>query len=110
MSNYDFTNEPDLNKNAIINRRSASEGMVLLKNENTLPFENIKNIALMGSTSFNFIPGGTGSGDVEEAYTVSLEEALLKSGYKINDLSRETFESHRKDNEEIGRASCRERV
>ena len=100
MSNYDFTNEPDLNKNAIINRRSASEGMVLLKNENILPFENIKNIALMGSTSFNFIPGGTGSGDVEEAYTVSLEEALLKSGYKINDLSRETFESHRKDNEE----------
>jgi len=100
MSNYDFTNEPDLNKNAIINRRSASEGMVLLKNENMLPFENIKNIALMGSTSFNFIPGGTGSGDVEEAYTVSLEEALLKSGYKINDLSRETFESHRKDNEE----------
>ncbi len=44
MSNYNFTNEPDLNKNAIINRRSASEGMVLLKNENMLPFENIKSV------------------------------------------------------------------
>ena len=100
MDNYDFTNKPDLNENAIITRRSASEGMVLLKNENALPFENIKNIALMGSTSFNFIAGGTGSGDVEEAYTVSLEEALLNSGYEINELSRAVFESHRKENKE----------
>lgn len=100
MSNYDFTNEPDLDKNALITRRSASEGMVLLKNEATLPFKDIKNIALMGSTSFNFIAGGTGSGDVEEAYTVSLEDALLESGYEINKLSKETFESHRKENAE----------
>ena len=100
MSNYDFTNEPDLDKNALITRRSASEGMVLLKNEATLPFKNIKNIALMGSTSFNFIAGGTGSGDVEEAYTVSLEDALLESGYEINKLSKETFELHRKENAE----------
>ena len=100
MSNYDFTNEPDLDKNALITRRSASEGMVLLKNEATLPFKDIKNIALMGSTSFNFIAGGTGSGDVEEAYTVSLEDALLESGYEINKLSKETFELHRKENEE----------
>ncbi|MBR99556.1 MAG: glycosyl hydrolase [Flavobacteriaceae bacterium] len=100
MSNYDFTNEPDLDKNALITRRSASEGMVLLKNEATLPFKNIKNIALMGSTSFNFIAGGTGSGDVEEAYTVSLEDALLESGYEINKLSKETFELHLKENEE----------
>ena len=100
MSNYDFTNEPDLDKNALITRRSASEGMVLLKNEATLPFKDIKNIALMGSTSFNFIAGGTGSGDVEEAYTVSLEDALLESGYEINKLSKETFELHLKENEE----------
>ena len=100
MSNYDFTNEPDLDKNALITRRSASEGMVLLKNEATLPFKDIKNIALMGSTSFNFIAGGTGSGDVEEAYTVSLEDALLESDYEINKLSKETFELHRKENAE----------
>ena len=94
MRNYDFNNNPDLLKHAEITRRSASEGMILLKNEGLLPLKNIKNIALIGATSFDFISGGTGSGDVEEAYTVSLEEALVSSGYKINEVSSNIFKSH----------------
>ena len=94
MRNYDFNNNPDLLKHAEITRRSASEGMILLKNEGLLPLKNIKNIALIGATSFDFISGGTGSGDVEEAYTVSLEEALVISGYKINEVSSNIFKSH----------------
>ena len=94
MRNYDFNNNPDLLKHAEITRRSASEGMILLKNEGLLPLKNIKNIALIGATSFDFISGGTGSGDVEEAYTVSLEEALVSSGYKINEVSSSIFKSH----------------
>ena len=50
MQNYRFNNSPDLKKHATITRNSAAEGMVLLKNENSLPFTNVKNIALLGIT------------------------------------------------------------
>ena len=41
MENYRFNNTPDLNKHATITRNSAAEGMVLLKNKNSLPFTNV---------------------------------------------------------------------
>ena len=99
FKNYNFDNNPDLLGHAEISRKSASEGMVLLKNENLLPLKKIKNIALIGSTSFDFISGGTGSGDVEEAYSVSLKEALINSNYKINDTSLNIFQNHFLENE-----------
>ena len=98
MQNYRFNNTPDLNKHATITRNSAAEGMVLLKNKNSLPFTNEKNIALLGITSYEFIAGGTGSGDVNEAYTISLEEGFLNAGFKINKTAKKIVESHRKVN------------
>ena len=98
MQNYRFNNSPDLKKHAGITRNSAAEGMVLLKNENSLPFTNVKNIALLGITSYEFIAGGTGSGDVNEAYTISLEEGFLNTGFKINKTAKKIVESHRKVN------------
>ena len=99
FKNYNYDNNPDLLGHAEISRKSASEGMVLLKNKNLLPLKKIKNIALIGSTSFDFISGGTGSGDVEEAYSVSLKEALINSNYKINDTSLNIFQNHFLENE-----------
>ena len=98
MQNYRFNNSPDLKKHAAITRNSAAEGMVLLKNKNSLPFTNEKNIALLGITSYEFITGGTGSGDVNEAYTISLEEGFLNAGFKINKTAKKIVESHRKNN------------
>ncbi len=98
MKQYHFSNNPDLKAHAQVTRQSASEGMVLLKNNQTLPLEGIKNIALFGVTSYDFIAGGTGSGDVNESYTISLEEGLKNAGYEINELARKAFEAHKEAN------------
>jgi beta-glucosidase len=83
---YAYSNKPDLKAHAAVTRQSATEGMVLLKNDATLPLSaDIKKLAVFGNTSYNIITGGTGSGDVNEAYSVSLVEGLKNSGFSINE-------------------------
>ena len=94
MQNYTYGNNPDLEAHAAITRQSAAEGMILLKNESALPLKDTKNVALLGVTSYGFIAGGTGSGDVNEAYTVSLEEGLRNSGFQINEAARKAYNAH----------------
>jgi len=99
MKGYAYSNNPDLDAHAQITRNSAAEGMVLLKNEGaTLPMTDLKNVALFGVTSYEFIAGGTGSGDVNEAYTVSLEEGLNNAGYEINQAAKDAFLEHKAAN------------
>jgi beta-glucosidase len=98
MSNYSYGNNPDLEAHAKVTRQSAAEGMVLLKNEGVLPMDNSLNVALLGVTSFEFIAGGTGSGDVNEAYTISLEKGLQNVGADINLPSKNAYYTHREGN------------
>lgn len=99
MQHYDYGNDPDLQAHAQLTRRTAAEGMVLLKNEEALPLQNINNVALIGVTSYDFIAGGTGSGDVNEAYTVSLEDGLQNAGFEINATAKQAFADHKANHE-----------
>ena len=92
---YAFSNHPDLKAHAEITRQSAAEGMVLLKNRQTLPLpEQTTKVAVFGITSYEFISGGTGSGDVNKAYNVSLREGLNNAGYQLNNELAGLYEKH----------------
>ena len=62
-----------------LSRRAAAEGMVLLKNEkNALPLKRGEKVALFGKTSFEYIKGGGGSGDVHCPYIRSVYDGFLQ--------------------------------
>jgi len=85
FKNYKYSDKPDLKGHAILAREAASESMVLLKNENNvLPLEKGKRIAVYGVASYNTYIGGTGSGEVSTTYTVSIAEGLHNAGYKLS--------------------------
>ncbi len=71
-------------KGRILARKAAGEGMVLLKNEGgILPLKPGKRIALYGCGAEYTVKGGTGSGDVNERYSVNVRMGLENAGLVI---------------------------
>lgn len=97
--NYAYSDRPDLEANALIARKAAAAGTVLLKNtQAALPLtEAVERAAVFGNQSYDFISGGTGSGDVNEAYTVSLVQGLETAGIDVDQGLREQYQSYLTD-------------
>lgn len=61
----------------LLSKKAAKEGMVLLKNEESiLPLAKGSKAALFGKASFDYVKGGGGSGDVTVSYIRNLYEGL----------------------------------
>jgi len=78
------SNTPDLEASKKIARTSATESMVLLKNDRALPIQKGAKIALFGNASYETIAGGTGSGDVNKAYMVTIKDGLSNVDFKLD--------------------------
>lgn len=83
-SKYNYTDKPDLKAHAQVARNAAAESMVLLKNNgNALPLKMGTKVALFGVGSYQTVIGGTGSGQVNVAYSVNIAEGLNDAGLVI---------------------------
>lgn len=60
-----------------ISKQAATEGMVLLKNEQqVLPLKTGQKVALFGKASADYVKGGGGSGDVHVSYVHNLIDGM----------------------------------
>ena len=84
FAGYEYSNKPDLQAHAELVRAAAPEGMVLLENNGVLPFNNVQRVALYGTGSYDFIAGGTGSGNVNKPYIRNVAEGLKVNGLEVN--------------------------
>lgn len=101
FANYKHSNNPDLKAHAKVTRDVAGEGFVLLKNQSdALPMAKESRIALFGASSYDFIAGGRGSGDVNKAYVVDLREGLLSSGAVLDSKLDSLYTIHAKNERE----------
>ena len=106
FNNYPATNKPDLKAHADITRQTACEGIVLLKNNGTLPWNtkkmvngqwsmvNVATVALFGENSYNFLSGGVGSGCVHTPYVVDMVEGLKNAGIKSSETLTDIYRKY----------------
>ena len=95
FSAYSYSDQPNLTENALIAREAAADGMVLLKNQSdVLPLVPTDQVALIGNHAYDLLIGGTGSGDVNEAYSVSLQAGLESHGVALDDELRTEYQAY----------------
>ena len=81
---YQYSNKPATEEHAKLVRKAGAEGMVLLKNNGVLPLKGDEKVGLWGVTSYDFIAGGTGSGNVNKKYIRNVQEGLEGNGVTVD--------------------------
>ena len=64
-------------------RELAAGCVVLLRSDGSFPLESACDVALYGGGARRTVPGGTGSGEVNTRFNVSVEKGLEKAGFHI---------------------------
>lgn len=92
---YKYSNKPDLAAHAKITREVACEGMVLLKNDKSaLPLPASAKVALFGNSCYDILVGGSGSGNVNRKYKVSLLEGMEKAGFTADKAVAKSYNDY----------------
>ena len=94
FNKYNYSNKPDLKAHAELVREATPEGMVLLENNGVLPMKGVKTVALYGTGSYDFIAGGTGSGNVNKPYIRNVAEGLAVNGIDVNKDIKTWYEQY----------------
>ena len=94
FNKYQYSNKPEIEAHAKLVREAAPEGMVLLENNGVLPLKNVKKVALYGTGSYDFIAGGTGSGNVNKPYIRNVAEGLADNGFEVNPDIQKWYEQY----------------
>lgn len=88
-----FGNMPELT------RKSAAEGIVLLKNNNALPYSLDTKISVFGRCQLDYFYVGYGSGgDVNAPYFVNIVDGIKNAGGKLNEWLLEYYKNYCKEN------------
>lgn len=79
-------NEDNIAKGREVSAEIEGEGAVLLKNEdNALPLASGAKVTILGSMSYNYVEGGTGSaGGKDDEYTILMNDAFTQAGLDVN--------------------------
>lgn len=90
----------DWNKYLDTAAKMVSEGIVMLKNENNaLPLDTDKEVAVFGRIQFHYYKSGTGSGGmVNVTKVVNILDGLIDNGIKVNEKLLGTYRKWDKEN------------
>lgn len=90
----------DWNKYLDTAAKMVSEGIVMLKNENNaLPLDTDKEVAVFGRIQFHYYKSGTGSGGmVNVTKVVNILDGLIDNGVKVNGKLLDTYRKWDKEN------------
>lgn len=80
-------------------RKSAAEGIVLLKNNNALPYSLDTKVSVFGRCQLDYFYVGYGSGgDVNAPYFVNIVDGIKNAGGKLNEWLLEYYKNYCKEN------------
>ena len=90
----------DWNKYLDTAAKMVSEGIVMLKNDNNaLPLDTDKEVAVFGRIQFHYYKSGTGSGGmVNVTKVVNILDVLIDNGAKVNEKLLDTYRKWDKEN------------
>lgn len=90
----------DWNKYLDSAAKMVSEGIVMLKNENNaLPLDTDKEVAVFGRIQFHYYKSGTGSGGmVNVTKVVNILDGLIDNGIKVNEKLLDIYRKWDKEN------------